>query len=104
MRFSVGILFLTNSFLMIAQQPAVLNIFFSMLGLMFVEKFDEVIFAVSMRGEMPGATVQQDEFPHLPTSHSKILLLNANITHRILWSEAHACHERFTKYGDPIGY
>jgi hypothetical protein len=66
MRFSVGILFLTNSFLMIAQQPAVLNIFFSMLGLMFVEKFDDVIYTVAMRGEMPGATVQQDEFPHLP--------------------------------------
>lgn len=53
LRFTVGFLFLCLAFLVTVQQDAVLTIFYSVLGLSFVETLDDVIFAVAARGEVP---------------------------------------------------
>ena len=53
LRFTVGFLFLCLAFLVTVQQDAVLAIFYTVLGLSFVETLDDVIFAVAARGEVP---------------------------------------------------
>ena len=52
-RLTVGFLFLSVAFLNMIQQEAVLSIFYGLLGLLFVEKIDDVVFFVAQQGEAP---------------------------------------------------
>lgn len=51
LRLSIGYLFLVTLFVAVVQSSSVLNMFFDVLALEFVENIDDVIFALAKRGE-----------------------------------------------------
>ena len=55
LRLSIGYLFLLTLFVVVVQSSSVLNMFFDVLALEFVENIDDVIFGLAKRGE---STVQ----------------------------------------------
>jgi hypothetical protein len=52
LRLCVGYMFLVNLFVAVAQSSSVINMFYDILALEFVENIDDVIFGLSNRGEI----------------------------------------------------
>lgn len=67
LRLIVGYLFLFSLFVVVVQESTVINIFFNILGLEFVENIDDVLFALFKRGEFCSTSIT-NIIPLLPVA------------------------------------
>ena len=94
LRMVVGYLFLFCLFLTVVQESTVLDVFFDVLALEFVESIDDIIFGLSKRGE----SIKVYHFPlsyFIPSQHtiSSIHHQPYSFSCRILWSKTEGCHQ-----------